>query len=49
MINGKHKGRASSVEITGFDGTGVGLQDLAVAVAATKLAIEKGIAQEVAL
>ncbi|MFT5894976.1 MAG: alanine dehydrogenase [bacterium] len=49
VINGKHKGRASSGEITVFDGTGVGLQDLAVAVAATKLAIEKGIAQEVAL
>ncbi|MFT4725832.1 MAG: alanine dehydrogenase [Granulosicoccus sp.] len=49
VINGKHKGRASLDEITLFDGTGVGLQDLAVAVAATKLAIEKGIAQEVTL
>jgi alanine dehydrogenase len=49
VINGKNKGRTSSDEITLFDGTGVGLQDLAVAVAATKLAIAKGIAQEVTL
>ncbi|MFK8083566.1 MAG: iminosuccinate reductase BhcD [Granulosicoccus sp.] len=49
VINGTHKGRASDDEITLFDGTGVGLQDLAVAAAATRLAVEKGIAQEVSL
>lgn len=31
MIDGSHPGRASDEEITLFDGTGVGLQDLAVA------------------
>jgi hypothetical protein len=31
VINGTHGGRASDEEITLFDGTGVGLQDLAVA------------------
>lgn len=31
VINGAHAGRASAEEITLFDGTGVGLQDLAVA------------------
>lgn len=49
VINGTHKGRTSDEEITLFDGTGVGLQDLAVAAAATKLAVKKGIAQEVSL
>lgn len=49
VINGTHKGRSTDDEITVFDGTGVGLQDLAVAAAATRLAIEKGIAQEVKL
>lgn len=49
VINGTHKGRTSDDEVTLFDGTGVGLQDLAVAAAATRLAVEKGIAQEVAL
>jgi alanine dehydrogenase len=33
VINGTHPGRTSDEEITLFDGTGVGLQDLAVAVA----------------
>lgn len=49
VINGTHAGRTSVDEITVFDGTGVGLQDLAVAAAATRLAVEKGIAQEVSL
>jgi len=49
VINGTHTGRSSDDEITLFDGTGVGLQDLAVAAAATRIAVEKGIAQEVTL
>lgn len=49
VINGAHPGRSSDDDITLFDGTGVGLQDLAVAAAATRLAVEKGVAQEVAL
>jgi ornithine cyclodeaminase len=44
VINATHPGRRSAEEITLFDGTGVGLQDLAVAEAALQLAIEKGIA-----
>lgn len=47
VINGTHRGRTSDSEVTLFDGTGVGLQDLAVAAAATRLAVEKGLAQEV--
>lgn len=47
VINGTHPGRTSDDEITLFDGTGVGLQDLAVAASVVKLAIEKGIAIEV--
>lgn len=46
-INGTHPGRTSNTEITLFDGTGVGLQDLAVAAAVVDLAVEKGIAIEV--
>ena len=49
VVNGTHPGRTSTDEVTLFDGTGVGLQDLAVAAAATRLAVEKGIAQEVNL
>jgi ornithine cyclodeaminase len=49
VINTVHPGRSSSDEITVFDGTGVGLQDLAVASAATRLAVERGIAREVEL
>ncbi|MGS4886366.1 iminosuccinate reductase BhcD [Roseibium sp. MB-4] len=44
VINGKHPGRTSADEITLFDGTGVGLQDLAVASAVVDLAVEKGVA-----
>jgi len=42
VINGTHPGRSSDDEITLFDGTGVGLQDLAVAEVAAKLAAEDG-------
>ena len=44
VINGKHAGRTSAQDITIFDGTGVGLQDLAVASVAMKVAVEKGLA-----
>lgn len=47
VINGTHDGRTEAEQITLFDGTGVGLQDLAVAASVVDLAIEKGIAIEV--
>ncbi len=47
VINGTHSGRTSDSEITLFDGTGVGLQDLAVARAVVELAIKTGRAIEV--
>ena len=47
VINGTNPGRTSDDQITLFDGTGVGLQDLAVAAAVVDLAVEKGIAIEV--
>ncbi|MEV8469068.1 ornithine cyclodeaminase family protein, partial [Fluviibacterium sp. DFM31] len=47
VINGTNPGRVSDDQITLFDGTGVGLQDLAVAAAVVDLAVEKGIAIEV--
>ena len=47
VINGRHPGRSSAEEITLFDGTGVGLQDLAVASAAAELAVQKGVAIQV--
>lgn len=47
VINGVHKGRSSQDEITLFDGTGVGLQDLACASAAVDLAVAQGKAIEV--
>ena len=43
VINGTHPGRKSNKEITMFDGTGVGLQDLAVASQVVKEAVERGI------
>jgi len=46
-INGTHPGRTSDDEVTLFDGTGVGLQDLAVASAVVTLAVQKGVATEV--
>jgi alanine dehydrogenase len=48
VINGAHAGRAGAEEITVFDGTGVGLQDLAVASRAVELAVERGLAQQIA-
>ena len=47
VINGKDPGRTSRTDITLFDGTGVGLQDLAVAASVVDLAVKKGIAIEV--
>lgn len=47
VINGTHPGRRSDSEITLFDGTGVGLQDLAVAASVVDLAVAKGVAIEV--
>ncbi len=49
VINGDHPGRTSDDEITLFDGTGVGLQDLAVASVAARLAQEQGEAAMVEL
>jgi ornithine cyclodeaminase len=42
VLTGKHPGRKSTDEITLFDGTGVGLQDLAVAAMAVLRAQERG-------
>ena len=47
VINGTHKGRTSDDEITLFDGTGVGLQDLAVAASIVEIAKAQGIGTEV--
>ncbi len=47
VINGDHEGRTSAEDITLFDGTGVGLQDLAVAAAVVDLALKAGTAIEV--
>lgn len=41
VINGSKTGRTDDKQITLFDGTGVGLQDLAVASAAVKLALQQ--------
>jgi alanine dehydrogenase len=49
VINGTHAGRTSDAEITLFDGPGVGLQDLAVATGAARVAQEKGLATQVSL
>ncbi|MDJ0993747.1 MAG: ornithine cyclodeaminase family protein [Dinoroseobacter sp.] len=49
VINGDHAGRTSDDEITLFDGTGVGLQDLAVAAVAAQQAAATGEATQVAL
>lgn len=42
VINGTHPGRTSSEEVTLFDGTGVGLQDLAVAASIVDVAVRSG-------
>lgn len=47
VINGTHPGRSSEDEITLFDGTGVGLQDLAVSASIVEIAKAKGIGMEV--
>lgn len=47
VINGTHPGRTSDEEITLFDGTGVGLQDLAVAAAVVEIARKRGVAVDV--
>lgn len=49
VVIGAHSGRSTQTEITLFDGTGVGLQDLAVAASAARLAQAKGVAQTVAI
>ena len=49
VINGTHPGRTSDNQITLFDGTGVGLQDLAVSTAFIDLAFERGAATKVDL
>lgn len=49
VINGSASGRTSDNQITLFDGTGVGLQDLCVASVAAKLAAEQGKADFVTL
>lgn len=49
VINGEHPGRSSDHEITLFDGTGIGLQDLAIASVAAKLAEKKGKALRIEL
>ncbi|MDR7123469.1 iminosuccinate reductase BhcD [Pseudotabrizicola sp. 4114] len=42
VITGRHPGRKTAEEVTLFDGTGVGLQDLAVAAMAVRRAVERG-------
>ena len=47
VLTGDHPGRRSEAEITLFDGTGVGLQDLAVAAVAVQRARERGVGIEI--
>jgi ornithine cyclodeaminase len=47
VLIGAHPGRQQADEITLFDGTGVGLQDLAVAAVAVARARERGLGVEV--
>lgn len=49
VLVGRHPGRRSADEVTLFDGTGVGLQDLAVAGVAVRRAVERGVGVEVAV
>jgi ornithine cyclodeaminase len=49
VVNRTHPGRSSAEEITLFDGTGVGLQDLAVAARVVETARARGVAIEVAV
>lgn len=48
VINGAIAGRTTDDEVTLFDGTGVGLQDLAVASSVVELAVAQGKATEIA-
>ncbi|RUZ71297.1 ornithine cyclodeaminase family protein [Mesorhizobium sp. M7A.F.Ca.US.006.01.1.1] len=47
VIVGDHQGRSTADEITLFDGTGIALQDLAVASVVVEEAIRRGVAVEV--
>ncbi|GJD53585.1 Delta(1)-pyrroline-2-carboxylate reductase [Methylobacterium crusticola] len=47
VVAGLHPGRTSGEEVTLFDGTGVGLQDLAVASAVVNLAVAKCVAVQI--
>lgn len=49
VLTGADAGRRSEAEITLFDGTGVGLQDLAVAAVAVQRARERGLGVEVSV
>ena len=49
VINGQNRGRIGDDDVTLFDGTGVGLQDLAVASAAVKVADARGLAMKISL
>ena len=49
VIDGARPGRRDAAEITLFDGTGVGLQDLAVASVAARIARERGLGETVRL
>ena len=49
VLTGRRPGRASAEEITLFDGTGVGLQDLAVAAKAVEAARAKGLGIEISV
>lgn len=49
VITGAHPGRGAADEITLFDGTGIGLQDIAVAARALEEARARGVAAEVAI
>ena len=49
VLVGRHPGRRAADEVTLFDGTGVGLQDLAVAAVAVRRAVEQGLGVEVAV
>jgi ornithine cyclodeaminase len=49
VLTGRHPGRRAADEITLFDGTGVGLQDMAVAAMAVLRAREKGMGTTVAV
>jgi ornithine cyclodeaminase len=49
VLTGAHPGRRTAEEVTLFDGTGVGLQDLAVAAMAVQRSVERGLGTEVAV